>query len=40
MGHAEIDTPAQRRDRTFAIPPIDIPGALPDHGHLAAGVAE
>ena len=40
VDHAEIDAPAQRRDRAFAIATIDIPGALPDHGHLTAGVAE
>ena len=40
VGHAEIDTPAQRRDRVLAIPLVDIPGALPDHGDLWAVAAE
>ena len=40
MGHAEIDAAPQRGDRALAIAAIDIPGALPDHGHLRAAWAE
>src|ERR1700758_1683877 len=40
VGHAEIDTPPQRRDRVLAIPLVDIPGALPDHGYIWTVAAE
>src|SRR3954463_9132763 len=40
MRHAEIDAPAQRRDRGGAIAAVDMPGALPDHGYLRAPRAE
>src|SRR3954447_5939159 len=40
MRHAEIDAPAQRRDRGGTIAAVDIPGALPDHGYLRAARAE
>ena len=40
MGHAEIDAAAQGCDRAVAIAAVDIPGALPDHGHLRTAAAE
>src|SRR5260370_30693543 len=39
-GHAEIDATAQRGDRASAISAVDIPGALPDHGHVGTVLAE
>jgi hypothetical protein len=38
--HAEIDTPAKRCDCTLAIPPVDVPGTLPDYRNRVAGAAE
>jgi len=40
VGHSEIDATAQRGDRALAIPMVDIPGALPDHGHGRTTAAE
>jgi hypothetical protein len=40
MDHAELDPSAQRRDRTLAIAAIDMPGPLPDHGHVGTIAAE
>jgi hypothetical protein len=40
MGHAEIDATAQACDRALAIAVVDVPGALPDHGHLRTVLAE
>jgi hypothetical protein len=40
MGHSQIQATAERRDRNRARRVLDIPGALADHGHLAAGRAE
>jgi hypothetical protein len=40
VGHAEIDTASECRNRGLAIALVDVPGALPDHGYLLAGVAE
>jgi hypothetical protein len=38
--HAEIDTPAKRCDCSLAIPPVDVPGTLPDYGNPVTGAAE
>src|SRR5438552_14737642 len=40
VDHAEIDATAQRGDRGLAIAMVDVPGALPDHGHLRTALAE
>src|SRR6266481_4570023 len=40
VGHAEIDATAQRGDRGLVIALVDVPGALPDHGHLRTALAE
>jgi hypothetical protein len=37
VGHAEIDAATQGCDRGFSIAVIDVPGALPDDGHIVAG---
>ena len=38
--HAEIEAAAQRRHRDAAIGVLDVPGALADHRHVAAGGSE
>ncbi len=38
--HAEIDATAQACDRGRAFAVVDVPGALPDHGHLRAVLPE
>ena len=38
--HAEIEAAAQRRDGGAAVAVFDVPGALADHRHVAAGGAE
>ena len=38
--HAEIEAAAQRRDGRAAVAVFDVPGALADHRHVAAGRSE
>jgi hypothetical protein len=40
MRHAEIEAPAQRRDRVGAIGVVDVLGALADHRDLVIRRAE
>src|SRR6202171_5626441 len=40
VGHAEVDAAAQGGDRALAVATVDIPGALPDHGHVRPFAAE
>src|ERR1700759_5162053 len=40
MGHAEIDSVLQCRDRALAVAAIAVPGALPDHGDGRTAFAE